>query len=198
MDRADFEQWQSGKLFTRRYREIASQVDSADYFCKPEHQWLRDTYVASEFAEHVSAAAARLVPRPANRPDFEVRLRNGKVLSLEATEADRDGRRRGDEYRQWKSQGYPLLKDTNDDIEARVNALPSAVRSAVERKCNIQYPPGTGLVLYVNLGTYGASREVLEKQLVVCTACGRGHFAHIWALWSGKLYRCWPIQPTSL
>lgn len=54
--------------------------------------FFRDARIAAWFARHRNATRVRLLSE--ERPDFEIEIA-GEVISYEATEADRKGRRRG-------------------------------------------------------------------------------------------------------
>ena len=170
MDRQQLSRWTPAKLFQAEVRGLLNNCDSADYFCAPENQWLRDAYLASKFSEYAHARTVRLVDESLGKPDFEVRLRNENCLLIEATEADLPGRRRGDEYRDAKAEGYPLRHDPGEKWKERRDAIPGQVAAAVERKLRKSYPTDTSLLIYVNLATYGfgkrRSRQRSERMLL--------------------------------
>lgn len=195
MLREKLEQWTPTAHFQQAVDFRCAAIDSADYFCSTANQWLRDAYLAARFASYSRARTVRLVPRPARYPDFEVQFPNGKIMRVEATEVDLPGRRRGDEYRNQKRAACSLMHDPDSSWERRRDAIIPGIKGAVERKSKKDYPPGTSLMLYVNLGTYGAWQADIERQFSTCADFGSSPFTSVWALWGGRLYRCWP-NPT--
>lgn len=189
MDRQQLSRWMPAKRFQAEVRVLLNGCDSADFY-RPQNQWLRDAYLASTFSEHVHPRLVRLVDESLSRPDFEVQLRNGRSLLIEATEADLPGRRRHDEYRDAKAKGYPLRHDPGEKWKERRDAIPSAVAAAVQRKIWKVYPPDTSLLIYVNLGTYGLWRDEIEKEIRENASLAQAKFKSVWAIWSGRLYRC--------
>lgn len=197
---SEVEQWPQTLAYLQEWRprrHFTVAVDAASdcdplVFYSPHRQWLRDAWLASRFAEAVAARSVRLIAPPRTRPDFEVLLRNGHVLKVEATEADMPGRRRGDEYRKWAAEGYPARADLIENWVQRREAIPAALRSAAERKAAGGYPPGTSLLIYLNLGTYGRWRTDIERNFATWTKPANRAFSSVWILWGERVYRCWP------
>jgi hypothetical protein len=112
-------------------------------------------------------------------------------------EADLDGRRRGDEYRDWAKNKFVARADPSDAWEKRRDEFPFAiervVRKKVEKKQAGKYDDTVSLLIYVNLGTYGLWREELELALIERTRLAADQFHSVWAWWDGRLYRCWPF-----
>jgi hypothetical protein len=193
--RANFEIWQATNSFIAA-AETLFECDAVEFYA-PKNQWLRDLWLACKFARGVSARKVRLIPASMLRPDFQVQLRNGSIMTIEATEVDRPGRRRHDEYRRSRAEGYPLRADPVEDWQGRRLAIPGAVRRAAEAKAAKSYPSGTSLLIYVNLGTYGTWRSELMHEIVANSEPAKHAFFSVWALWSGELFRCWPCLLTS-
>ena len=194
------EQWPQTLASLQQWRPRTHFVAAVDTvtdcnpveFYSPRGQWLRDAWLAARFAEAVAAREVRLTPPPLTKPDFEVVLRNGHVVSVEATEADLPGRRRGDEYKKWAAEGYPVRTDPIENWVERRAAIPLALQRAAERKARIAYPSGTSLLIYLNLGTYGSWRGDVECNLATWTKPASRAFRSVWVYWSGRLYSCWP------
>ncbi|BBO09240.1 hypothetical protein TM102_07100 [Bradyrhizobium sp. TM102] len=108
------------------------------------------------------------------------------VQQFEATEADRDGRRRGDER-----DGPELKPDPVEQWRERFEAIPAALDRVVTKKIRKHYPPGVGLVIYVNLGCYGAHLDEGLPILQNGTAPAKDKFSVILVMWEGAVYKLW-------
>src|SRR4051812_14589822 len=86
--------WTSTAAFRTRVDQIARGIPRKIFFRQGGLAFLRDAWTASRVGCALPSDAVRLVT--SQRPDFEIRI-DGQILRFEATEADIDGRRRGDE-----------------------------------------------------------------------------------------------------
>jgi hypothetical protein len=145
--------------------------------------FLRDAWIAGRVAMALSSDSVRLVS--AERPDFEIAC-EGKIQQFEATEADMDGRRRGDEPQQLGLQPDPV-----ENWRKRFEAIPAALDCVVAKKLGKQYPPSVGLVIYVNLGCYGAYVDEGLPILRQGTAPAKDKFKLVLVMWEGILYKFW-------
>lgn len=118
-------------------------------------------------------------------PDFELRTTEG-VQPFELVEADRNDRRRGDEYKQ-RSRQPPQLFDP--DAEER-RAL-EEIRRVIEGKARKAYRPSPYLLVYVNLLIFG-ELPVPPEQLARDTQKWASSFAEIWLLWGAHVVRTAP------
>jgi hypothetical protein len=121
------DRWHPIALFEKRLDEILARVDSATYFNRADMQWLRDAWIAGQFAHHIEASHI-LLSRRGVWPDFKIRLTDGEVLQCEATEAMEEGRKRGAEYADWKRNGYRVRRVAQEIMEGRRAFAPSALR----------------------------------------------------------------------
>ncbi|MET4257206.1 hypothetical protein ABIC09_002142 [Bradyrhizobium sp. S3.12.5] len=142
-----------------------------------------DAWIASRVSSALSSKQVRLVPD--ERPDFEIRSAE-RVLQFEATEADMEGRRRGDEP---DDEGWQ--PDPVEEWRKRFDAIPAALDRVVSKKLGKDYPPGTALVVYVNLGCYGAYLKEGIPILQTGTAAAKDRFSVVFAMWEGVLYKFW-------
>ena len=167
--------------------------DSADYFNASGNQVFQDAWIAAEFAERGSSELVRLVND--NWPDFQI-TQAGVVRSFESVEADLPGRRRADEYKEWKKRNYQPEHDEVENWRARRDAIPVALENRVQQKISKNYDPASrrkvGLVIYLNLGTYGEWRGDIEIQIFEKTRPASFVFQDVWVLWDNRLYRTWP------
>jgi hypothetical protein len=165
-------------------------VDSADYFCDPANKWLREAWIAGEFGHHRLAQRIRLASE-GGWPDFEVELADGSHLKCEAIEADKLGRKRGQEWRSSKKLGYPTEQSSYEDMLADRRSIPAALTAAVQRKLEKLYPENeAGLVIYLNIG-WGVWRSEIEPVIALHTRNALQRFNSVWTLWNGRLYRTW-------
>ncbi len=117
---------------------------------------------------------------------------SGVIQQFEATEADRDGRRRGDE-----PDSFELEFDPVEQWRARFEAIPEALTRVVTKKIAKDYLPGVGLVIYVNLGCYGAYIHEGLPILQNGTAPAKDKFRIVLVMWEGTVYKLWENgQPT--
>lgn len=77
-----------------------------DRIWSSENKIIRDAWVALQFAKHSRAVGLCMTEDTDRSPDFQIRLPTGRVLDVQASEAQFPGRRRGDEYRIWRDSGW--------------------------------------------------------------------------------------------
>lgn len=185
------EEWQPAENFRTNVHFYLADCSNADYFGN-RFKWLREAYVASQFSLLSNSENVRLVPRECRWPDFEVDLRDGRRLSIESTEALLPGKKRGD---------HCISKSRHRDlpisIDQRREVLPDQVAAVVRKKCERNYPTGTSLLVYVDIPMHGQWTDEIETALFENTAGAREKFHTVWAIWTGRLYRCWP-DPVAL
>lgn len=198
----EFEEWRGKGEFVRAVDEICGCVDSSNFFGQG-NQWLRDAYLAAQFARLTKAERVRLVR--GDRPDFEVELRGGKILQVESTEAMEPSRRRGDELRAWGMAGgsstFKVIGDWSKNRNRVVSSLAAAVlkksAKANELKQKLTpYPDGTNLFVYLNISTFGEWEREIVAQFPRAVAEAKSTFPVVWILWNGKLWRI-PVDRTA-
>jgi hypothetical protein len=147
--------------------------------------FFRDAWVAGRVATYLRPKRVRLCSNV--RPDFELDL-DGEIKKYEVTEADEPGRKRGDEP--IKSVVEP------DPVEAwreRFEAIRPAVTAVIVKKTKKLYAADTQLVIYVNLGCYGAYLDEGIEVLRNATEPAKDHFREVFTYWEGNLYRFWTL-----
>jgi hypothetical protein len=120
-----------------------------------------------------------------DRPDFEIQT-GERIEQFEATEADMDDRRRGDE-----PDDLCPRPDSVENWRARFEAIPAALDRVVAKKLKKNYSPEVSLAIYVNLGCYGAYVEEGLPILRDRTAPAKTNFKRVFVLWEGSLYKFW-------
>jgi len=188
----ELSRWQPTEAFRSRIDEIAapSRIPRQIFFRQAGLTFLRDAWTASRVASALSADQVRLAP--GERPDFEIKA-DGRILQFGATEADMDGRRRGDEPADTDWRPDPV-----EEWRKRFEAIPAVLDRVVTKKIDKDYPPGTTLAIYVNLGCYGAYVEQGIPILQAGTEPAKDKFTAVFVLWEGTSTSCWEdSQPTS-
>lgn len=181
--RTELSNWNRVDAFRNRVDEILRPLSRSVFFGQAGLAFLRDAWIAGRFATALSSDLVRLAP--AERPDFEIQT-DGVIQQFEATEADRDGRRRGDE------QGSPALEpDPVEQWRARFEAIPAALDRVVTKKVAKNYPPEVGLAIYVNLGCYGAYVDEGLPVLQNGTEPAKDKFRVVLVMWEGTVYKLW-------
>lgn len=181
--RAELSRWTSTESFRTRIDQTAHNIPRRIFFRQGGLTFLRDAWIASRVACALPTDMVRLVA--SERPDFEIQI-DGQILQFEATEADMEGRRRGDE----PEDPYPRM-DPVEDWRKRFEAIPAALDRVVAKKLEKDYPPEVNLAIYINLGCYGAYVEEGLPILRHHTAAARAKFKSIFVLWEGCLYKFW-------
>lgn len=179
--RAELSSWNSADAFRSRVDEIVRPLARETFFGQAGLAFLRDAWIAGRVATALSCDLVRL--SPTERPDFEIQM-DGLIQHFEATEADRDGRRRGDER-----DGPELEPDPVEQWRERFEAIPAALDRVVTKKIEKRYPPGVGLVIYVNLGCYGAYLDEGLPILQNGTAPAKDKFSVVLVIWEGAVYK---------
>jgi len=180
---SELSNWTDVESFRHRVDEINNSISRSIFFRQAGLAFLRDAWIASRVAAALSSDLVRLAP--AERPDFEVQT-SGSIKQFEATEADQDDRRRGDE-----EDGPELQPDPVEKWRERFEAIPSALDRVVTKKIAKDYPSGVGLVIYVNLSCY---RAYLDEGLPILrkgTAPAKDKFGAVFVMWEGTLYKFW-------
>lgn len=179
----ELSEWTPTNALRARIDQITQSIPRTTLFSQGGLAFLRDTWIASRVASALQADTVRLIS--AERPDFEIQT-GGNIQGFEATEADMDGRRRGDE-----PDNPPLQQDPVEAWRNRFEAIPAALDRVVSKKLSKEYPPETNLVIYLNLGCYGAYVQEGLPILRHHTAPAAAKFRRVFVLWEGYLYRFW-------
>lgn len=175
---------------------LAKSVSSITLFNQGGLAFLRDAWIAAEFASARKAERVRLVED--NWPDFELRF-GGSIERFEAVEADDPERRRGLEYTEGK-----IGKVEHDPVEkwiARAEAAPRWLSVACARKVAKNYGSRASLVIYLNVSEYGIRFKEVQASFPGATASVKDRFDSVWILWQSNAYQVWSfgveLSPTS-
>jgi hypothetical protein len=182
--RAELSEWALPDVFRSRVDELKAPLfRDRLFFRRAGLEFLRDASIAGRVATALSCDAVRLVL--AAQPDFEIEC-EGQIQQFEATGADKDGRRRGDEPEQLGWQ-----PDSVENWRKRFEAIPAALDRVVAKKLGKKYLPGVSLVIYLNLGCYGAYVDEGLPILRQGTAPAKERFKVVFVMWEGILYKFW-------
>jgi hypothetical protein len=177
--------WQSPDEFVTTVEALDKRVLSSELFNMPQLQFICDASVLGSFVRLRQPTSVRLVAPPEEWPDGQVRLSNGELVNVEITEADIEGRRRGEEYK----VGAPIRADGSVYNWARnAAAVPDALERAIKRKIGRNYKPAPALLVYLNLNEYGIWQAETEASLKAVKERYRASFGDLFILWKEKLY----------
>jgi hypothetical protein len=182
--RADLEGWLSPKDFGNKVEMLDRRITSSEHFISTELKFLRDdAWVLAEFARLINADSVRLARETERFPDGHVKV-SGNCLKIEITEADRKGRRRGDEY---KPDAPRVTCDPINNAETVATALEQAIKNKVEK--NYAPPPPPTLVVNLNLGVHGNREQETKLESLIAAVKKRytSQFAGIYVLRNNKL-----------
>jgi hypothetical protein len=182
--KAELSQWAQPDVFRSRVDQLKVPLfRNRLFFGQAGLEFLRDAWIAGRVATALSCDAVRLLL--AAQPDFEIEC-DGQIQQFEATEADMDGRRRGDEPEQLGPQPDPV-----ENWRKRFEAIPAALDRVVAKKVGNEYPPSVSLVVYLNVGCYGAYVDEGLPILRQGTARAKDKFKLVFVMWEGILYKFW-------
>jgi hypothetical protein len=129
-----------------------------------------------------------LVPEAEGRPDFEL-IFPDRTERFELVEADKDGRRRGDEY-EARARWMPASYVRHVRVPAQDEVV-EIVRRATRKKAR-PYPAGTQLLIYLNLPHFPSDECLLLASFPEAVSEARPFFAGIWITWQGIPHRVCP------
>jgi hypothetical protein len=137
-----------------------------------------------------------LTPESEERPDFDIKLSDGRMLRFEVTEAIEHARKRGDEIRHWIAQGSPSVVscDYTSDVSQVQQAISRVVAGKIEKAEKGLYPVDTNLLIYSNLLVFEDSVDELRSAILAGAAHGGKLFRSVWVLCDGRILRCSPNQ----
>ena len=169
-------------------------------FNTPALKPLREAYAAAKFATIRAQARpceVRMVSPASGFPDFEIRF-DDATEQFEQTEADLEGRRRGNEYKEADrrvASGAPAPLKHYDPDEVMA-AAPQAISAALEGKAKKRYRPQPHLLIYVNFPTDNGRPPLDELQAMRLVEPYRDSFRSIWLLWGENAICCYSAKNT--
>ncbi len=186
--RSNLQAWQTPLAF-ESYLHVIRSDRLGDLLIDARAGFYRDAYVASRFSRALHATEVRLLAD--DRPDFEIRS-SRETLAFEVTEADSDGRRRGDEIREALATVGPDISGIPSDSWAEPKQVFNMLAKAAKNKSSSKYNPTWGLIIYLNQWEFfAAENSTIEDVMLEATQVARSFFAEIWILWGKTLYLRW-------
>jgi len=174
--------------------QLMDKLDTDDLFSQSGLTFILEASAAAQFGEKRGAAFVRLVA--ANRPDCELKFRSGAIEGFEIVEADVPGRKRGMEYRERALTGR--VRHSPVEEWATPQQARQVIQAAAEKKADrarelasqgTPYPPGTGLLIYLNISDFGVNHEAIKAEFATSARVATSWFTSIWILWKGVPYR---------
>jgi hypothetical protein len=153
--------------------------------------------VGLTYSRHYSGVQVRLIPGGDRRPDFQLRAAGASELTFEATEADRPGRTRGDDYR--KRRAVPREQRALEHVDwnqmiADQDIVAGVFAARVQAKADKSYLDEAGNTVTPHL----LIRDNLHHEheataLAAMVAPCRDAFPSIWVLAPDmRLIQLWP------
>lgn len=169
-----------------KYQSIRAPMTGEQFFRRRGLQRVREMWCASRFAagvdHHIAPCKVLMDDVDDQRSgDFAIRFEGGRTQTFELAEVQREGRRRGDEYRE-RGPGSQWLEALMDPQEAM-----RLIHGAIEAKAQKFYSDQARLQLlvYVNLGARDLDPAEVQKYCEPVTA----GFAGVWLL-TGEQFAC--------
>ncbi len=186
MDHFEDRFWQPGALLEAAH-VIRCSVPDDEFYCDSAYQPVREAIVAAEFATRRpwnQDWQVRPVPRRERFPDAELKCAND-VRPFEVVEADRENRRRCEEYRAAKGKvDRTHLYDPDEEVKAAFKEIVRVVRSKAAKG----YRPKPHLLVYVNL----CAGEPTSLYAAGLFDLFGESFQSAWLLWGAGTFRLWP------
>ena len=188
-----FDRWWKPAEFAASVDAHKQTVPVVEFMCRTELKPLREAWAAARYATILSQDRPVSINLERDRfPDFNLRVRH-ELQWFELVEADREGRRRGEEYHRAaasEAAGQSLELVHFDPAEEEQAAIAAIIR-AIEAKAGKHYKPKPHFLVYVNLWLDGDPPSAI-LQAVQSTERWRDAFTSFWLLWGGFIVRLWP------
>jgi hypothetical protein len=125
-------------------------------------------------------------------PDFQLEA-SGAIEAFELVEADREGRRRGEEYiaaAAREAAGLPPLAESVDPADEEQEAF-EAIDRMLAKKASKHYAPAPNILVYVNFMAFDEF-PLTREHLMQLIDAHHTHFPSAWLLWGDTAARLWP------
>ena len=188
-----FSDWYEPAEFFGEVLAILEPIASDRLFMDPEYQDLFDAFAAGRFAVARLTDEVCLLRMERDRfPDFALKF-GDRIERFEFTEANRAGRRRGEEYQrraERRRRGLPNEPDLFNPAE-NIAAAREAIPRVIEAKAKKHYRPKPNLLVLVTLLGFEWPPD-REAELIELTRPWRRGFESLWLLWGAHVFRAWP------
>lgn len=152
----------------------------------------RDAWAACAFAEARGARSVRLL-WPAERPDFEIESELG-LQQFETVEADKPGRKRGDEYKAILPRldaEEQVVEDVPDEDWMTPEQASEMLGRAAQSKADDRYAADCNLLILLNHEDFVGDHDVIISCMAQSTSVACDRFAEVWVLWKGVAHLVW-------
>lgn len=141
------------------YSQLRNKICLEEMYNRGGFNFLQEAYVAGMFGRQIGAKSVRLIPEHCNMCDCEIVVK-GVKRRYEITEIMRNGRKRGDEYRDISKYGS---KDTTEEEMKRNFATSMCqLRCSIIKKSRMGYDNSVGLIVYFNVSTFGDDKMLVD------------------------------------
>jgi hypothetical protein len=188
-----FDDWWEPRRLLAMVTDHTKLVGRDQLFNDPSLKPLLEAWAAAKFATVLSQDRQVTLRLERDRfPDFQLKVCD-EFQQFELVEADREGRRRGNEYQEIaerEAQGLPPETEMFDPGEEESEAI-SALGRAIKRKAAKKSNPCPHLIVYVNFFLFG---EPPIPTLLASEMASQwdDSFASAWLLWGSFVIRLWP------
>jgi len=184
--------WSDPETFDNLVDDCSAALGPPGPMIRHGTDFWRDAWIASQFAKQSGAGRVRLL-HPAPYPDFAVVL-DGREFKFEATEALRENRRRGDEFREdleKLERGENAVR--HDPVEDWLTPDSAArlLRRCSESKARKSYASTCGLVIYLNESEYRTNEPNIRRTFLDATAAAGRAFQSVDVFWNSRFQRVW-------
>jgi hypothetical protein len=175
--------WRTPEEFRALVDGLDSRTTSADLWRSNALKFMRDDAISlKEFAILMPVDRVRLC-KPPEEHDGQVET-NGQVIDVQIT-ATHGGREVAREHR----RSAPRKTHVEDDeLRARVDAIPDALECAIKKKIAKKYSNASMLVVSLNIRSHGIKQAETEAAIAEIKARHASEFIAIHVLWAGKLF----------
>ena len=181
--RRSLENWRTPAEMQEVCTGLRHRISGLTLFNQGGLTFIMEAIVAADCAVARAATFVRLVPEVEQRPDFELDF-EGRIERFEMVQADKKGRRRGDEYKA-KAQLPPnTMPRLESPLPEEVIAM---VRTAACKKAK-PYPPETQLMIYLEAPKFPSDDELFPR-FAEAVNDARPFFSAIWISWQGHPYK---------
>ena len=178
--------------------QLMDKLDTEDLFNQGGLTFIPEAWAAAKFGDKRGAASIRLVAE--DRPDCELKFSSGAVEAFEIVEADVSGRKRGLEYRgrtsfnkarDWPIEEWATPEQAREVIQTAAQKKADKARELTAK--GTPYPPGTALLIYLNISDFGANHEAIKAEFASAVQVATSWFSSIWILWKDVPYHVFNV-----
>jgi hypothetical protein len=188
--RVELERWQTPLEMKNVLTKIEGICSDGSITMSGVSTMYRDGYMARVAATSLKATRVRLCSEC--RPDFELEGAVSACSRFEATEADKIGRKRGDEFKRdherFQKGDYYYDYEPPEQVLA---TAPERLAAAALRKAAAHYDPSWALVIYLNTSSGERLRREIVNTFAPATESAGRMFREVHVLWDNTMYLVW-------